>query len=399
MHHLNKKGMTTVFVAIIAGALVSLVIAFVSLSHQEASISYSESVMNLAGRSVLAEYDRELKNRYGLIAFYGQKSEIEEKILKYSLETLDRIRYAKVGDIDVDLKTGSLMDREVFEDEIKEYMEYNLPLILNKEKEKGPVTTGKRVLRNSEIINSLPSYERGYEYEFPDLVKTIKNLSSITDLWKAGTSEYFSMMYIFNFFKTGQNIEQGEDSFFKNEVEYVIEGKYSDEDNLQGIRKKIITIRTALNLIYLSQDQAKQSEALSAAMLITPGPEAEITKALIIAAWAALEADNDWELLLEGRKVPIFKDSASWATDVTSVTESIAGTAYPSTEKGFCYDEYLKILLTAVPDDIKYFRMMDIIQINMKGTYWGNMKIKDMYTQYSFKVDINGREHEYEEKY
>ena len=72
---MNKKGMTTVFVTIVAGSVISLVICFVTLACREAAVSYSESVMNLAGRSVLAEFDRDLKKRYGLIAFYGQKDE------------------------------------------------------------------------------------------------------------------------------------------------------------------------------------------------------------------------------------------------------------------------------------------------------------------------------------
>ena len=43
--------------------------------------------------------------------------------------------------------------------------------------------------------------------------------------------------------------------------------------------------------------------------------------------------------------------------------------------------------------------MMDLIEINMKGTCRAGMKLKDMYRGFSFSVQINGRKHEYMEKY
>ena len=396
---MNKKGMTTVFVTIVAGSVISLVICFVTLACREAAVSYSESVMNLAGRSVLAEFDRDLKKRYGLIAFYGQKDEIEEKILDYSSYALDKRQYVRIGDIEADLKDFSLGDRSVFENEIKEYTEYYLPLLALDRKERGPVTTGKRVLRNSEILSQMPSNAFEDISDSTDIIGTIKNLSSISDLFRAGTMKYYSNLYIFSKFYSGQSTDYKDDSFFRNEVEYIIAGENSDDENLSEIRKKIISIRTALNLIYLQNDSGKQAAALAAAQLITPGPEAEITKTFLIVSWAAAEAQNDWKLLIEGRNVPVYKDDGSWATDISYVTDQVADRAYPESEAGFCYDEYLMILLYSIKDEVKYARMMDLIEINMKGTCRAGMKLKDMYRGFSFSVQINGRKHEYMEKY
>lgn len=396
---MNKRGMTTVFVMIIAGSVVSLVICFVTLSCREAAVSYSESVMNLAGRSVLAEFDRDLKKRYGLIAFYGQKDVIEEKILDYSSYALESRQYVRIGDIEADLKENSLGDRSVFEDEIREYIEYYLPFLALERKERGPVATGQRVLRNSEILSQLPSNAFEGISDSIDIISTIKSLSSISDLFRAGTMKYYSNLYIFSKFYSGQSTDFKDDSFFRNEVEYIIAGEKSDDENLSEIRRKIIGIRTALNLIYLQNDSVKQAAALAAAEIITPGPEAEITKALLIASWAAVEAQNDWKLLMDGRKVPVYKDEKSWATDISYVTDQAEGRAYPESEAGFCYDEYLMILLYAVKDEVKYARMMDLIEINMKGTCRAGMKLKDMYRGFSFSVELNGRQHEYIEKY
>lgn len=397
----SKKGMTTVFIMIIAGSVMFLVISFISVSAKQAAVSYTHSVMNLAGRSILSEYDIRLKERYGLIAFYGQSEEIAEKLLNYSSYSLDDRQYVNIGDIQPDLKEHSLADRDVFEDEIKEYVVYNLTGLISSSKDRGSVKTGERVLRNSEIISNLPSAAYEGESAYTDVTDTIKKLSSISDLFKAGTMDYYTNLYIFSCFYTGQSTDFNDDSFFRNEVEYIIEGQKSDSANVRRIRLKVVSLRTALNLAYLAKDKASQAAALAAAELITPGPEAEITKAVILAAWAAFEAENDWSILTDGGKVPLFKDSTTWASDISDVTEpqDVTGKRTPQVSRGLYYDEYLMILLTGIKDEIKYARMMDLIEINMRGTYWGNFKLKNFYTGFSFKADINGRNHEYEETY
>ena len=49
----NKKGVTAVFLTIIAGAVLSCVIVFIQLAASAASVSYCGNLFNLAGRSVL----------------------------------------------------------------------------------------------------------------------------------------------------------------------------------------------------------------------------------------------------------------------------------------------------------------------------------------------------------
>ena len=79
----NKKGVTAVFLTIIAGAVLSCVIVFIQLAASAASVSYCGNLFNLAGRSVLSEFDLELKSRYGIIAFSRDGSSIAEEIKRY----------------------------------------------------------------------------------------------------------------------------------------------------------------------------------------------------------------------------------------------------------------------------------------------------------------------------
>lgn len=114
----NKKGVTAVFLTIIAGAVLSCVIVFIQLAASAASVSYCGNLFNLAGRSVLSEFDLELKSRYGIIAFSRDGSSIAEEIKRYVKYTVTDDRYIRLGEVSVDLKDYCLMDCEIFEEQV-----------------------------------------------------------------------------------------------------------------------------------------------------------------------------------------------------------------------------------------------------------------------------------------
>lgn len=137
-------------------------------------------------------------------------------------------------------------------------------------------------------------------------------------------------------------------------------------------------------------------EALLLAETITPGPEAVITQAALIAAWAAMEAELDIKTLDEGGKVPVFKDPSSWKTDING---KVAAGKGEFEERGYDYEGYLKILLTSLKKEVRLTRMMDLIQINLQGTYSEDFYIKDCYRGFKFEAQVNGRKMKYDEKY
>ena len=59
------------------------------------------------------------------------------------------------------------------------------------------------------------------------------------------------------------------DTFFKNEIEYIIAGKPDDKSNLSQVRSKIIAIRSAVNFANFLSDEKKKKEALLMAQIIT----------------------------------------------------------------------------------------------------------------------------------
>ncbi len=57
------------------------------------------------------------------------------------------------------------------------------------------------------------------------------------------------------------------------------------------------------------------------------------------------------------------------------------------------YEKYLDVLLLTVDRKTKMFRVMDLIQINMKGTVRENFILADHFTGFSFKAEISKKSH------
>ena len=70
---MNKKGSFAVLATILFSSMMILTAAAIQSAGQEAVDSTAESFGPLWGKSILAEYDRNLKDRYGIFAFYGSK--------------------------------------------------------------------------------------------------------------------------------------------------------------------------------------------------------------------------------------------------------------------------------------------------------------------------------------
>ena len=86
-------------------------------------------------------------------------------------------------------------------------------------------------------------------------------------------------------FKNKIDRPSSEPSFFENEVEYILEGDYSNEKNYEKTRRGLVLFRSSLNAIYLYVNPQKRAETLAAAEILTPGPAAVVTQAVLIGTW------------------------------------------------------------------------------------------------------------------
>ncbi len=174
--------------------------------------------------------------------------------------------------------------------------------------------------------------------------------------------------YITSYFSNGVN--EREDCVMKCEVEYILEGKDSDYENLEEVAEEITWVRMPVNYVYLLSDMEKKSQALTlaTAISIVTGTESfvEIIKYLLLGCWAYGESLHEVKVLLSGEQIPYIKTKETWYTDLETLTAVNKGV---KEEKGLSYDDFLMILLakkSGASLDKGYARILDVIEMNIR---------------------------------
>jgi len=126
----------------------------------------------------------------------------------------------------------------------------------------------------------------------------------------------------------------------------------------------------------------------------------------LIEAWAAAETGNDLVLFEHGDKVEFMKSPAQWATqDFADILAGWTGEwrettpIYAVDRNGRHYRDYLRMMLYVVDRETKLLRMMDLMQINLKGTYYGDFLMREHYIGFRFDCVVDGDIYAYTEKY
>lgn len=163
-----------------------------------------------------------------------------------------------------------------------------------------------------------------------------------------------------------------EEKEFKYEMEYLISGKTSDEDNLKKVVTELVAIREGMNLIHILTDSQKRQEANALAGMITGAtglaPLTGVVAFFIMTVWALGEAIVDVKMLLEGKKTAFIKSRETWNLTLSNLLElgktgkSSGGKAG---DKGVDYTGYLKLLLFLGNQQVQNYRLMDMIQWNL----------------------------------
>ena len=423
----GKRGSFAILATILFSSMMILAAAAVHAAGEDAIASTTDSFGPLWGRSILAEYDTNLKDRYGIFAYSGNKLQVEEKIKKYVKYSFGSKKYVTVGACNCELSGYELVDSDNFFQQIKEAVAYDAKPTLDdglltavqsvnsggSDSESSSVSN--RYIKNKAIINALPSGGDAKGIEISGLTEKVKEAKSLSDV----IDDSAETVYIFRFFKDYVNDRNLGETYFNNEIEYIITGKLNDSRSKKAVKNYLTVLRNALNLVYLYSCDEKREATLAVAEVLMP--EAPIiTQALIMESWAFWEARNDVKLLHAGKTVPLVKKDENWATSLenmlaeeyscdaegnelvgTGSASSESGSSYilPQKVEGQDYEDYLKIFVAALPKETKKVRILDLIQINMKYLYCDYFLIDDYYTGLSYSIEINGGKHEFEERY
>lgn len=443
----NKRGSYAILATILFSSMMILTAAVLHASGENAIASTADSFGRLWGRSILAEYDVKLKDRYGIFAFYGDELSAAEKVDFYAEYSARGKEYIDIEPSKCSLEEYRLSDTENFTAQLREAVLTDTKPLQIERKESGAAGSsegnaeteneaegkevgragGNRYIKSERIIAALPSGGKEGGISVLGLAERLKDGFSAESV----TNSAAENIYMFRFFKDCMNDRKLGESFFENEIEYILTGKLDDTKAKNKVKSNLTLLRNSLNLAYLYGCDEKRNAALAAAELIMPEAPM-LAQALILEGWAYMEARNDIKILYAGREVPILKKDENWAVSLdnlltaeygidssgaeagtepesgsdsgskaekASASETASGYLPPAKIEGKNYEGYLRILAAALPQETALLRMMDIIQINMKYLYCDYFLMDDYYVGLKYSIVINDREHEFEEKY
>jgi hypothetical protein len=176
--------------------------------------------------------------------------------------------------------------------------------------------------------------------------------------------------YIFQ--KFGYFGQEKEGAGLDYQVEYLLEGKGTDTENLKAVVNKLLLFREAANAAYLYGDAAKMAEisamaASVAAVAVAPYLQ-PLLETSILFAWAYIESVQDVKLLLSGGKVPVIKAASDWQTSLSSILDFKGGTVSEGISRGLNYQQYLSMFLLTKRENELLFSMMDVMEMDIRRT-------------------------------
>ena len=181
-------------------------------------------------------------------------------------------------------------------------------------------------------------------------------------------NEYI-LLYFDSFLKKSESREELADQALDYEQEYLLCGKGSDRDNLAQTVEQLLMIRAAMNLLYLlnAADKKAQADGLAAAVSGGNAAAGLIVGFLILSLWALGEAVWDVRGLLDGGKTGFWKTDSTWHLSLDGLLAMEFLEGRPDMEaSGSGYEDYIRILLFLEDKAVRNYRMMDVIQWNVR---------------------------------
>ena len=430
---INKRGSSMVMLAIVFTGFAICIAGAIGVSRRLVVSSQCDMFGSLWTRAILSEYDIHLLDDYSIMAYFGNDDEVTAKLDSYLKYSAQGKLGAHIKGANADLTGYELGDPANFRKALRLGFSLNAAseIINGRGRTYRGLDTGEgfdeegRVIRNPVVIDTLPSHGTGGSVSGEELAEKARSAgdeSGLAGLLSGAGSEVLLLGKCFD-----NHVTKSDDKnhLLVNEWEYVICGSTDDEVNYRSVRKRLFFARNVLNLAAIYKDPAKVELIVSIAETISPGPLGLATQALIAEAWAALETEEDLEDLYQDRRVPLLKTPDQWKTDIGAVLGSdkvideldeesrelleekqdeisgLSGTISTVTQfkYGLNYDEYLLLMISALNDNVRLLRIMDLIQINMKYRYYADFNMMEYYTGVRFTIEANGKSHEFEDAY
>lgn len=416
-----KRGEVTAYLSLIFILLVSFTGAMLESASIQNAKNYRRADVNRAVECLFAEYQKELLDKYDIFALEGsyETGNYDEAGL------FDRMDYYGAGDMEHEIakiqfltdhgcqgfyeQVAACMEHKYGADRAKEYLgktdiwkqqeetardyertetekQQTLTSLLEENdgelpKENNPVdyvnTLKKSPLLNLVVpedmqvsekkvtLSELVSHRelnRGYG-DFPDIQESSGTISPL-----------LFGEYVMEHFSAASGKERA--GVIDYEIEYILEGRESDRENLEAVLRKILLLRFVPNYAFLQSDSGKRAEAEAFAVtlctLLAVPAVIEAAAQVILLAWAYGESVVDVRSLLKGNRVPLVKSAQSWQLQLSSLltlgTEQDKNSGM-DTEGGIRYKDYLRMLLFLKGKKDTGLRTLDLIEQNLRTRY------------------------------
>ena len=192
-------------------------------------------------------------------------------------------------------------------------------------------------------------------------------------------NEYLMMK--FNSYADYIESENSLDDCLDYTLEYILEGRDSDKENLEQVMLKLSGIRTGINLAYLITDQEKKAQAyaLASGALGFTGNMAIIKAGqyLVLSVWAYGEAITDLQKLYSGKKVELVKTKNTWNLSLEKLLAMDFGTDSDEDGSGIDYEGYIRMLLVMEKAEHKNYRTMGAMELKMISMGHEDFRMKD----------------------
>ena len=210
-----------------------------------------------------------------------------------------------------------------------------------------------------------------YYFSHRQIISGKGNLEMQETLIDKATEKFLLWDYLME--KCSMYSDTKEKSVLKYQIEYLLKGKESDLENLEGVLEDILHIREAVNYFYLISDEGKVAEADALAWvvsLILFSPEIkDAVKATILFAWSYAESVKDIRILLDGNKIPLLKTESTWNTPLSQLLMFTSCLdQYENSEEGMAYGDYLSFFLSLKSEKELLYRFMDICEMDIRVT-------------------------------
>ena len=275
-----------------------------------------------------------------------EEEETEWEQISQCVEEMENLEPVDSGP--KDKKKAAALDRleELFD---KELLDILLP-------------AGTAISQNAVSLKGIPSASK-YQND------TESSDTEGTGLLEAASRQMAVNAYVPLYFYSFLKENESEPSALRYEMEYLLAGKKSDRENLKDAVNQVLTLRGAMNLLFLlnSPDKKAEADALAAAVAVGIVPAQMALSFFILTLWAFGEAVLDVKMLLAGGKIPFWKTEGTWKTCLSGLLDqSFLKETGESSGDGRTYTEYLSCLIFLMDRKTRNFRMMDLIQWNIR---------------------------------